>query len=550
MLVESFHHKTFVLESTEEELKTLEKCCTIYKKNYGAPGKKPIITRLYDSNEKSFPTPYVEHLATKLDKLGVDIERIDSRVYPGQSLRLDMPKKIHEPWEHQAHTIEKIDNHPTGVCIGETGSGKALIADYCVIRKKVRTLIITHSTDVKNQYYYRYVDYWGKEKVATEVSKIEGQLTSGEFRKSNKSYSRGYDIYEDVKDPEGDEYDQYLKRKGFKQCGNKLYKVKKAEQSDHGFLKGKKRKKKATYPDIVITCFQGLDSLPLDYLETVELVIVDEGDTSACASIRENLLLMSNAAYRYIFSATYFRNYVEDMELLVASTGNIILSEFSGQKAENSGLVKKTVLHQLDSRYTHNRGQELYLRDVKGAVNVRQTCIVANRTRNKIIAEVVYELFHIEKKRIFIAVHEVEHIILLQKEMDLLGLPSIFYASGMKREDKEEKKEIISNGTDPLILIGTSAISKGSDTRNIDTVFLADLAKDLVKAVQAIGRGKRMANDETVLDVYYFHDHLNDTTLRWSSELHRELKKYVESGEGSSYTEDRFKKSKIELIRK
>src|SRR5690606_11618735 len=77
--------------------------------------------------------------------------------------------------------------------------------------------------------------------------------------------------------------------------------------------------------DITVVCFNSLVDASKEFLESIECVIIDECHHSSAVTIREALDKMPNAAYRYGFSATPWRDKSADQKLLLAALGDNII---------------------------------------------------------------------------------------------------------------------------------------------------------------------------------------------------------------------------------
>jgi len=534
--IELYHHKAYVTKYTKSELSALKDSCKIIC--FRRSGGRKVYERtvhLLNEDEMSFPAPYFWRLAEKLDKKDIDIDLYDERNFPTGTLHLKKPSFKDPMYEDQKKVIERCVSAPTGAIIKMTGGGKSRIIYELIHQKKVKTLIIVPTTSIQNGLYYNLKEIYPKLKISTKIEKKDWETLSS--WKRGKTYKpRFVDLShieedEDALSPE----EAYLQEKGFEEVRGKIRKVRRADEVPE---------KKLNWPDVTIICFQSLEKLPLEFVESVNMVIVDEGDTAACSSIRDSLIEFKNAAYRYFLTATFWRNTVEDTELLVAAAGNQVIYEEIPSETIDKKQTLRPKLTTINSPSPKYRGSTDWLKDIKGFDNVVKRCIVGNAERNKIIIDKA-SLFYAAKRRTIIFIWEEHHARILKKRLEDIGIESFIYSGSVDSKERKRIENIAAYEKDPCIIIATSALRRGTDTVNIDTIILADVRKNPTSLFQSIGRGTRLGDREDLL-VVDFVDWFHNTTQRWSSERQKAFKDYYESKE--SFTLKKFKKSKIKLI--
>ncbi|MCP4914650.1 MAG: DEAD/DEAH box helicase family protein [Oligoflexia bacterium] len=515
-------------------------------KVYRYSGQKKVYKEtinLYNEKEKSFPTNYLNWLNEKIEATLKSkksdfkflIEATDERdEYLAPYLNFKVPE-FNPPRPWQKHVIEQCEKHNTGIIIEPTGSGKGYVINYLTLTRRVKTLIIVPTRALRDKIYWELVEVLGKSRVSNEVKKDSEYINLKAKRKAKKAYkSNDRDIYEDVKVRLSDPEEDYLATKGHEVIGNRIYKCRKALD---------KEEVKKCYADVVVLCFQGLDSLPLDFVQTRELVIIDEGDVASCESIRENLVEFENAIYQYTLTATFWRTHKFENELLIASVGNNILHDGSVVERIEENVILKPKFETILSKPPKIRGKEIYIKEEKGPHNIVKHCIVANTQRNQQLVDKITEHYH-EGRRSIVFVQELMHAEILETRFKREGItPFLYYGNLNPKERREiENKASFENG--PIVVIATSALQRGIDTINIDTIFLADPRKASRDFFQMIGRGIRIGDNPNLL-IYAFYDALNPTTKKWCDTLIRIFHQYYE--EEASMSQRIFKRQKIKL---
>lgn len=532
------HHKVFVESASDFELDKLKKACKIHF--YKDPRKRQGYLRsvnLYNSTEKSFPTTYLDIVCEKLDKHNIDLEYEDNRIYPKRTIRLKNIKHEHPPRAWQKEAVDAAKTEPVGVIIAPTGDGKSRVIDELIIQKKVKTLIVVPQISNLDDTYKRIRTHWG-----TSVSKnLKKKLKAGDLVRDVKHgrVVQGREGFDDeIKESDSAEI-AYLKTAGYVIHKGVPRKVRSAEKEDKKHLRTK-------YPDIVVTCRAGLDGFPLDYLEQVEMVIYEEGHTVGNETGRTPSLLMKNAAYRYTITATFVGESKEQLLELVATTGNNIIYEETYTEAVEQGNIKSIYYKQLETEKPILNGRPFKSSKVTVLDEIIKKCFIANESRNSQIIDLAADL-NAEGRNVLIFVTEEGHGHILKARLKEIGLESYFYFREQKEELKEKYQKLAYGEEDskPFIMIGTSAIGLGNDTKAINAIILADVRKSLKIILQRIGRGLRTYGKFEDLLVYDFQDPFNKTTKRWAMQREKTVNDYYFKEQ--SFTKSHFKDRKVKL---
>lgn len=522
MKVRIEHHKTFIEEwsSDYEKEMTLKHLKLIYTRREGKRVFYDHTHNLYNKEDQSFPTGYIEQLAKELEKYNIDIEGSDSRNYPRGTIHLSYSKPDElepEAREMQKNTLALISENPVGMIIGAPGTGKSRISSMIVDHYRVRTLVVVPTQKIQKQMYEMFCSKYGTNAVTTSLKAsglYEKQTLGKKVKGANKYKPRSLDINADLEEDGLSPEEKYLKEKGFEMINGKMIKVRRAED-------GKAAKiQKNKYPAILVLCFSSLPNIPLEYLSSVEMLIVDEGHTARNNTIHSAALEMCNAAYRYFLSATSWADIKEDMKKLIAITSSKIIYEELPIDSIESGIIKKPSMRIVNTKNT-NKG----LKFVKGD-NLIKLGVVGNNERNSQICDLSHELINTEGRRIMICVWEDSHAMVLQERFRKMGIEAIMYFSKLDTKEKERVDEIVSNSKDSFVAICTIALGIGADTRSVDTIILADVRKATIGLLQRIGRGHRVPDDVLDLWIYDFKDSFNDKTYEWHRDRQKTFNEY------------------------
>lgn len=540
MKVKIQHNKTYVeaWKSDDEKEKVLKHLKLIYSRREGKRIIYDHTENLYNRNEQSFPTGYLEQLAHEIEKYGIDIDGEDERAYPRSTIHLPIKINHSESPDRvmQLSVSEKIRDNPVGMIIAPPGAGKSRAIKIIVSHFRVRTLVVVPTTKIQQQVYDMFASEFGTNNVSRSFSGggfLDDQTLKKKMKVTNRYRPKNIDINADILDEGLTPEEKYLQEKGYEKINGKMIKVRRA-------IDGKAAKdKKSKYPPILVICFNSLPNLPLEYLSSVECLIVDEGHTARNNTIQAAALEMNNAAYRYFLSATNWADIKEDMKKLIATTGSTIIHEELPSEAIEAGIIKKPHM-----RIVNTNNSDRLRKYLKGD-DLIKLGIVGNAERNLQVCSLARELFATEGRRIMICVWEDSHAMILQESLRNMGINAHMYFSKLDTKEKERVDSIVSNSTEPFIAICTIALGIGADTRGVDTIILADVRKATIQLLQRIGRGHRIMDGVTDLWVYDFKDGFNDTTYKWHAERQKTFNDYYFKNE--SFTKRRASKFGITL---
>jgi superfamily II DNA or RNA helicase len=527
MKVRIEHHKTFIeeWESDNEQEKVLKHLKLIYTRREGKRVFYDHTHNLYNKEDRSFPSGYIDQLAKELEKYNIDIEGVDHRRYPKGTVHLTYKiKEEDEPEarEIQQETLKRIKTHPVGMINGAAGTGKSRISRMIVDYYRVRTLVVVPTTKIQKQMYEMFCLEYGSNSVAMTLKtpgSYEKQTLGKKLKVTNKYKPRNVDINQDMVDDGLSPEDKYLNEKGFELINGKMVKVRRA-------IDGKSAKThEAKYPAILVICFQSLNNIPLEYLSSVEMLIVDEGHTARNNTIQAAASEMTNAAYRYFLSATNWADIKEDMKKLIATTGSQLIHEELPIDSIAKGIIKTPSMRIVNTKNTDKK-----LKFVKGD-NLIKLGIVGNAERNTQICDLAKELMETEGRRIMICVWEDSHAMVLQERFRKMGIESYMYFSKLDDKEKIAVDEIASNSKTAFVAICTVALGIGADTRSVDTIILADVRKATIGLLQRIGRGHRVPDDILSLWIYDFKDGFNDKTYEWHKSRQKTFTDYYYKNE-------------------
>lgn len=550
-----YNNKTIVRNYNSEELEFLEKKLKFWKKNFNPDpfGNQFNVINIFNKDEQSFPTGYLETLKEMLQKEKIKFKENDKRYYPMSSQSFEKIGDLPKLYKTQKEALKEIINSPTGVIASATGSGKTRLIIETIAFRQCTTLIIVPNKSIQSDMLENFSNVFGKRNVSTKAPKnkydylffddLKKEDEDNEEESQKKDLSLGSlgnlfsnseernttkkkglheltDLYtstssQDLEDPE-DEYEEMGKLYKYKNDNNRLEKERKKEIKQY---------KKEVKP-ITIICFQSLPNISKKYLSEVECVIVDECHHSSSNSIRMGLLEMPNAGYRYFFSGTPWRDTKAELHLLISSIGNELLYELRGKEAVDEGIISKPIYVSINPPPPTEFLKKISKRKYR---EILDKGIIKNKTRNKTIVKEAMDLYT-NDKNVFIAVDEIAHLEILKKRFEQLGVtPNIIFGEMCDWEKNDTIKKV-GNHNGSLITIGTMAVGQGTDMPYVNAVIIASGGKSTIRFIQRIGRGSRKTTEDFM--VIDFFDWFHETLIKHSIERQQTFKKEYEELSG------------------
>jgi superfamily II DNA or RNA helicase len=405
-----------------------------------------------------------------------------------------------------------------------TGKSRLIIETFLL--KRVKTLIVVPTTTIQKQLYKDFCEAVGMKYVSMKSPKDLGndpnvrrvgssyndRVSDSPAGPPKKKLGSGYieanpnEGAPFVKKKIGSTYTDYLAKEEIPE--EAYLKRKKQDKQEKWNKKNLEKKyfqkpiKIKEYP-VTILCFQGLDQVSQAYLNSVECVIVDECHHASAKTIRETLLRMPAAAYRYGFSATPWRDKYNEEMLLISALGNKKIFELSPEEAIERKLVARPKLEVINSPTP-----DFFLQKMTHWRTVLEHGIIGNQKRNKAIINRAKELVE-NGRNVLICVDEIAHLEILKKRFEEQKINPFIIHGQMKQSTKDENIETISFTDTGVISIATMAVGEGANLVNVDVVILAGGGKGSIRFLQRIGRGIRKTEKKDEMLVVDFEDWFN-----------------------------------------
>lgn len=264
--------------------------------------------------------------------------------------------------------------------------------------------------------------------------------------------------------------------------------------------------KKKDPTDIVVVNYHSMAKMPVEYVNHFDMVIYDEFHNFACSTAREvERTKMQNVYYKYALTATNFRNGDDDILLhsvlsktlfhldLIDAINKKYITPVQGifYEMNNSDLE---VTPKKNINGTWNKDNERYQADY-------ETFIVKNVKRNKKAIDISKKMIDL-KVPTLILVKKVSHGLEILKR-----IPNAKFANSTTQKSTINFDLIddFNAGKIP-VLIGTSVIGEGVDTKRCGAVINLSGGKAKSELLQKVGRVVRRFEGKEVGFYFDFID--------------------------------------------
>lgn len=259
----------------------------------------------------------------------------------------------------------------------------------------------------------------------------------------------------------------------------------------------------------------------IDWLQTIDIWIIDEAHMAAANTFQEVSELLPNTSRRYGVSATIRREDGSEM-LFFGLIGPVVARTTAAELVEAGYLAKPTIeCHIVEHKYNHNPAET---GKKKPAFNsVEAACITESEDH---IAKVVEQVRRCkEEGRLPCIIMVNDNLKLgdtLHDRIATLG-PTAWLSGEDKLDVRDDVIDQVSKGKVPFLICST-IFDEGIDIPRIRSVILAAGGTSGNKAAQRVGRGLRIDPDTgktdcLIVDIYsrekYFLSHHGDIRKTW-----------------------------------
>lgn len=217
------------------------------------------------------------------------------------------------------------------------------------------------------------------------------------------------------------------------------------------------------------------------FLESIQVVHLDEGHIAPAGTVQEVLSLMPNAYYRFAYSGTPLAR--GDLRSLhtIGATGKVIV-KIRSQELIQKGFIAKPLIRLVT---VHQESME------SNPQTRYKDLVIDSEERNNTLIEIM----RMAARPGFVFVKRKSHGLKLLKMARKAGIGCEYLDGDEKStEIRMQKVRRLSRG-DYEFLITTKVFQEGVDCEDLLSVILGGAGKSWIEALQMLGRGTRLKKD-------------------------------------------------------
>lgn len=287
---------------------------------------------------------------------------------------------------------------------------------------------------------------------------------------------------------------------------------------------------------IVISTWQSIYKLPKMWFEQFGMVIGDECHGFKSKSLMNIMNKATEAEYRFGTTGTLDGTQTHELVLqgLFGKTYKVTTTRALQENKTLADLDIKRIVLEYDLESRQDFGKKTYQEEIE--------YIVENDKRNKFIRNLSLDqkgntlvLFNLVEK------HGKPLFDLINTKAD--SERKIFFVSGnTQTSDREAIRGIVEKQKNSIIVASLGTFSTGINIKNLHNIIFASPSKSQIRVLQSIGRGLRVADNNSITNLYDIIDNISYTNRKNFALLHSEERLKIYDREKFKY-----KTFKVEL---
>jgi superfamily II DNA or RNA helicase len=279
---------------------------------------------------------------------------------------------------------------------------------------------------------------------------------------------------------------------------------------------------------IVMATWQSLKNVSNSYLETFDLVLVDECHGASVTSKELTTIMQKlvNASFRFGFTATTSNDDNKAVnELLLQGLFGPIKNVLSNRQGTERGILAKSIVHAIKLKYAEKQDCDLVLRGSKelqkkyeksgNYTNFRKQLyidetnfICQHQQRNNFIYDLAIQC----QGNVLIFFNFIEgHGKILEELFNRRSKDSgkvVYYISGeISVSERERIRADIEKNDNLIIIASLGTTSTGINAKNLKNLIFANTGKSFKTTKQSIGRVLRSLEGKELVNIYDIGDY-------------------------------------------
>lgn len=257
----------------------------------------------------------------------------------------------------------------------------------------------------------------------------------------------------------------------------------------------------------------------LEFVDSVRVIIVDEGHHSGADGAFKTLTSFPNAQYKFAMTGSHDPGKELQTQRLYGLYGGVIA------KVTNHELISRGVSAKPTINLVKIRGEIQFEErgDDKDYLKVVDKGIVHNDDRNNVIVKLVERMYQ-KNNPTLIIVGRVEHGEILLEQIKASGMSEVVFLSGAS--DEETRKQALDDFKSGKlkIIIGTTIFDEGLSVNSFKALFMVSSTRSPRLVIQRIGRVLREKKDGPNTAIIF--DMFDETNIFLRSQAEARMKIY------------------------
>jgi len=251
---------------------------------------------------------------------------------------------------------------------------------------------------------------------------------------------------------------------------------------------------------IILSTIQSFIKLnPKKYKDKFDIVIVDEchhinNEKSQYAKVLKNLFAPRRLGFTATLPSTKYSKLV--LEGLIGP----VIGELTVEEGIKMEILAKPIIKMIPVTYSN------FIGELKLYKDIYREGVVQNKTRNRLILIKAIDRIRRENKSVLVMVKEIAHgEVLVEMAKELFDYDLTFVRGSTDGKTREEVRTALDEKGIKGV-IATAVWREGINVRSLDTIINACGGRSEIMTIQAIGRGLRLADGKTEVEIIDFLD--------------------------------------------
>lgn len=252
--------------------------------------------------------------------------------------------------------------------------------------------------------------------------------------------------------------------------------------------------------DVVISTWHSIYKLEKKWYKQFDLVLGDEAHLFSASSLQTAMKKMSDVKYRFAFTGTLQDS--ETHQLMIQALFGEVFSLISTRDLIDGGYASDI---NIDILLLKHKTPSLTSRKYQD----EKEYIVTHEKRNKFIRNMAKKL-NGNTLILFEWVDKQGKVIydLIRLSLETSDRKVFFIYGGTEAEQREEIRKILANEADAILIASYGTLSTGANIRNLHNIIFASPSKGRIRVLQSIGRGLRLHESKSKMQLYDIADDL------------------------------------------